>query len=70
MKRNKRRLPIPQHEFGFVPETFNLMLETALDGDRLSRERDQADDARRLADAAQVVFFNPNTVPINRPNNK
>jgi len=31
MKRRKR-LPIPQHEFGFVPATFNLIQETGIDG--------------------------------------
>ena len=28
MKRNRRRLPVPQHEFGFTPATFNLAIET------------------------------------------
>jgi hypothetical protein len=31
------RLPIPQHEFGFVPDTFTLMQETGLDGDRITK---------------------------------
>ena len=57
MKRNRRRLPIPQHEFGFVPGTFTLMQESGLDGDRLARERDEADRARALAEAAQVRLF-------------
>jgi hypothetical protein len=57
MKRNNRRLPIPQHEFGFVPETFTLMQETGLDGDRLARERDEADRARILAEKAQTALF-------------
>jgi hypothetical protein len=37
--RTKRtyRLPIPQHEFGFVPDTFTLMQETGLDGDRITK---------------------------------
>ena len=35
MKRRKYRLPIPQHEFGFTPDAFNLMAETGLDGERL-----------------------------------
>ena len=59
MKRNRRRLPIPQHEFGFVPDTFTLMQETGLDGDRLARERDEADRARALAEKAQAALFNP-----------
>ena len=52
-----RRLPIPQHEFGFVPDTFTLMQETGLDGDRLARERDEADRARILAEEAQTALF-------------
>jgi hypothetical protein len=59
MKRNRRRLPIPQHEFCFVPDTFGLIAETALDGERLARERDQADEARRMADAEQEALFAP-----------
>ena len=57
MKRNRRRLPVPQHEFGFTPDTFNLMVETGVDGDRIARERDEANRARRRAEAAQVVLF-------------
>jgi len=57
MKRNRRRLPIPQHEFGFTPDTFNLMAETGLDGERITRERGEADHARQLAEAAQTAFF-------------
>ncbi len=56
MKRNKRRLPIPQHEFGFTPETFNLAIETGQDGDRLTRERAEAEHARRMAEKAQAAF--------------
>ena len=57
MKRNRRRLPIPQHEFGFTPDTFNLIAETGLDGERITRERGEADHARRLAESAQAAFF-------------
>jgi hypothetical protein len=57
MKRNRRRLPIPQHEFGFVPGTFTLFSESGLDGDRLARERDEADRARRAAESAQARLF-------------
>ncbi|HEY3862115.1 MAG TPA: hypothetical protein VGO59_09525 [Verrucomicrobiae bacterium] len=57
MKRNRRRLPIPQHEFFFVPNTFGLIAETALDGERLARERDEADRARILAEKAQAALF-------------
>jgi hypothetical protein len=57
MKRNKRRLPIPQHEFGFTPQTFNLFTETTLDGERIARERDEADSARKIAADAQAALF-------------
>jgi hypothetical protein len=57
MKRNKRRLPIPQHEFGFTPDTFNLIQDTGLDGDRLTREQAETDRARRAAESAQARLF-------------
>jgi hypothetical protein len=57
MKRHRRRLPVPQHEFGFTPDTFNLAVETAIDGERIARERAEADRARRLAEAAQAALF-------------
>jgi hypothetical protein len=59
MKRNTRRLAVTQHEFGFTPDTFNLIQETGLDGDRITRERADADRARRLAEAAQAGLFTP-----------
>jgi hypothetical protein len=59
MKRNRRRLPIPQHEFGFAPDAFNLVIESGLDGDRLARERAELEHARRLAEAAQTALFTP-----------
>jgi hypothetical protein len=61
MKRNRRRLPIPQHEFGFTLDTFNLIAETGLDGERITRERGEADHARQLAEAAQAAFFTSTT---------
>ena len=57
MRTTKKRLPIPQHEFGFTADTFRLFSETGVDGERISRERDQAEQARREADAAQVTLF-------------
>ncbi|MGH8025031.1 MAG: hypothetical protein ACRED1_15690 [Limisphaerales bacterium] len=57
MKRNRRRLPVPQHEFGFTTATFNLAIETGLDGDRITRERGEADHARRMTEAAQAALF-------------
>ena len=57
MKRNRRRLPIPQHEFGFTPATFNLIQDTGLDGNRISRELAEADRARRVTESAQARLF-------------
>jgi hypothetical protein len=57
MKRNKRRLPLPQHEFGFAPDSFNLFAEVSLDGERITREQAEADRRRREAEAAQAAFF-------------
>jgi hypothetical protein len=57
MKRNRRRLPIPQHEFGFTKQAFNLFQETSLDGERVARERTEADRARRAAEVAQARLF-------------
>ena len=49
--------PIPQHEFGFTPDTFNLMQDNAPDGERIARERDAIDEAQRRAQAAQAALF-------------
>ena len=57
MRRTRRPLPIPQHEFGFTPDTFTLFAETGLDGERLARERAESDKARRLAEQAQAPLF-------------
>jgi len=56
MKR-KGRLPIPQWEFGFTTDTFNLFQESALDGDRIAREQEQSERARELAEKAQRSLF-------------
>jgi hypothetical protein len=57
MKKNKRRLPLPQHEFGFSPDTFNLFAEVSLDGDRIAREQAEAEQTRLAAEAAQAALF-------------
>ena len=57
MKKNKRRLPLPQHEFGFSPDTFNLFAEVSRDGERITREQAEAQQRRREAAAAQAAFF-------------
>lgn len=64
-KRNRRR-HIPQHEFGFTPDTFNLFAEATLDGERITRERDEADRARKLADQSQSTFLSSDSVTENR----
>jgi hypothetical protein len=56
MKRGRRRLHIPQHEFCFTPQAFNLFAEATLDGERIARERAEADRARQIAEAAQMAF--------------
>ena len=56
MKRRKR-LPVPQNEFGFTPGTFNLFRESTADGERLARERALAEHERRLADREQNTLF-------------
>lgn len=53
MKIKKRRLPIPQHEFGFTPDVFNLIQDLAVDGWRISQKRAEVENARRRAEAAQ-----------------
>jgi hypothetical protein len=57
MKRSKHRLPVPQHEFLFAPLAFNLIVENGTDGDRIARERAEADRARHAAEAAQARLF-------------
>jgi hypothetical protein len=57
MKRNRRLLPIPQREFFFVPDTFVLTGEEGLDGERLARERAEADRDREIARKAQAALF-------------
>src|SRR5258705_161590 len=54
MSARPKRLPIPQTEFGFAPDTFNLFQEIAQDGDRIARERTEAEQARQLAEKAQA----------------
>ena len=51
--KHRKHLPIPQWEFGFTPDTFNLAQDTTVDGERIAREREQAEQARTLADNAQ-----------------
>ena len=55
--KHRKPLPIPQHEFGFIPDTFTLFSESGVDGERTTREREQSEQARRTADAAQASLF-------------
>ena len=57
MRRTSRRHPIPQHEFGFSPNTFNLIQDNATDGERIARERAEAEKARAVAEQAQARLF-------------
>jgi hypothetical protein len=56
MKRGKG-LPIPQKEFGFTPDTINLFQEFTGDGERISREHEDAEKARQRAEQAQVALI-------------
>jgi len=56
MKRRKP-LPIPQNEFGFTPNTFNLFQDCTSDGERIAREREQVEKEREFADVAQIAMF-------------
>ncbi|NBU10019.1 MAG: hypothetical protein EBS84_13525 [Proteobacteria bacterium] len=56
MKRTKP-LPIPQKEFGFAKDTFNLIQDWTADGVRLARELAEVQQARQLAEAAHVRLF-------------
>jgi hypothetical protein len=56
MKRLKP-LPVPQHEFGFAPNTFNLFGDCTNNGERIAREREQAEKSRQLAEAAQPALI-------------
>jgi len=64
MKRNRRRLPVPQHEFGFTPDTFNLFAQPTLDGERIAREQAEAAHRRAAAETAQAVLFSQ---PVSQP---
>jgi hypothetical protein len=57
MKQAKRRLPIPQWEFGFAPDTFNLIVETGVDGERITHEHERIKKARQLAEKAQAPLL-------------
>jgi len=66
MKHIRKPMPIPQHEFGFTPNTFSLFAEAGVDGERIARERERAEQARRDADAAQAPLFPVSIQPFNQ----
>lgn len=55
--RRGQRLPIPQKEFGFTVDTFNLFQEQTLDGERIEREHAQVQAAREQAAARQTPLL-------------
>ena len=56
MKQTKP-LPIPQKEFSFAKDVFNLFQEWTTDGERLAREAAEAELARQRVEATQVRLF-------------
>ena len=63
MRRHRRPLPIPQHEFGFTADTFRLFSDSTQDGERIARERAEAEEARHLAETAQASLFHSTLNP-------
>jgi len=53
----RRKYTVPQREFGFTADTFNLFQETTQDGERIARERAEVEKARRLGERAQARLF-------------
>ena len=52
----KRPLHIPQYEFGFAVDSFNLFGQSALDGERIARELAQAHADREAAEKRQALL--------------
>ena len=50
-------MPIPQWEFGFSAETFNLMQESGIDGDRVVGEQAAREALRVQAESDQRKLF-------------
>jgi hypothetical protein len=57
MKTRRKQIPIPQWEFGFSADTFNLIQETGIDGERVAREKQEITLAREKSEAAQHKLF-------------
>jgi hypothetical protein len=47
---------IPEADFAFAGDSFNLAIEHTTDGERLTREQEQQRRDRELADEAQVAL--------------
>ena len=58
----RRPLPIPQHEFGFTPDTFNLIQDTATDGEKPRRRAVQ-----RTSHSSEGSFMPADLKPLFRP---
>ena len=56
MKTLRRQLPIPQSEFGFAAQAFNLFTDTALDGWRVTAELEAAELLPQRREKAQHKF--------------
>ena len=57
----------PTPDFGFADQAFALVAETALDGERITRERDQRRRDREEAARRQPSLFETNNNPTSTP---
>lgn len=64
MKRKSLPSPIPQYEFAFARDAFNLFSEATLDGDRLAREQAAAERARCSAETGNAALLPPRRAPL------
>ncbi|MEQ2006788.1 MAG: hypothetical protein ABMA26_08315 [Limisphaerales bacterium] len=55
--KHTKALPVPQKEFGFAKDVFNLFHDWTSDGERIERERAEAEHTRQRAVAAQAPLF-------------
>ena len=55
--KHTKALPVPQKEFGFAKDVFNLFHDWTSDGKRLQREQAEAEASRQRAFAAQTPLF-------------
>jgi hypothetical protein len=63
----KRPLPVPQRDFAFAQDTFNLFCEPAIDGERIARERAESEKAKALAEKAQARLFRSTSKRTRKP---